>query len=74
MLKIYFKSFVTVFIILFLLVSCRGETETSTLDTQKPTTPQNISVSKITKNSFSLNWSASTDNVGVSEYLISVNY
>ena len=73
MLKIYFKSFVTVFIILFLLVSCRGETETSTLDTQKPTTPQNISVSKITKNSFSLNWSASTDNVGVSEYLISVN-
>ena len=39
-------------------------------DTQAPTTPTNLAASNTTTNSFTLNWSASTDNVGVSSYEI----
>ena len=75
MVKIYFRNYLTVFIILLLVFSCRSENEIPSIlpDSQKPTVPQNLSVSNITKNSFSLNWSASTDNVGVSQNVISVN-
>jgi chitodextrinase len=42
----------------------------STGDTQAPTAPTNLSVLSKTANSVSLAWSASTDNVGVTEYAI----
>lgn len=37
-------------------------------DTQAPTAPSNLSASSITQSSLTLNWTASTDNVGVSGY------
>jgi PQQ-dependent dehydrogenase (s-GDH family) len=37
-------------------------------DTQSPTAPANLASSNITSNSFTLSWSASTDNLGVSGY------
>ncbi|MEB3346444.1 GEVED domain-containing protein [Aquimarina gracilis] len=42
-------------------------------DTQAPSAPSNIVASAITSNSATLNWTASTDNVGVTQYNISVN-
>lgn len=43
-------------------------TGTTTTDTQAPTAPTNLSASNITETSVQLNWNASTDNVGVSNY------
>ncbi|MFN8353059.1 MAG: LamG-like jellyroll fold domain-containing protein [Spirosomataceae bacterium] len=40
----------------------------TTTDTQAPTTPTGLTASLITANSFTLAWTASTDNVGVSTY------
>jgi PQQ-dependent dehydrogenase (s-GDH family) len=37
-------------------------------DTQSPTAPSNLVSSNITSNSFTLSWTASTDNVGVTGY------
>ena len=37
-------------------------------DLEAPTTPTNLAVTDITENSATLNWSASTDNVGVTGY------
>ena len=37
-------------------------------DTQAPTTPTNLTASNITETTASLSWTASTDNVGVTEY------
>ena len=37
-------------------------------DTQAPTAPTNLASSNITSNSFTLSWTASTDNVGVTGY------
>jgi PQQ-dependent dehydrogenase (s-GDH family) len=37
-------------------------------DTQAPTAPSNLASSNITSNSFTLSWTASTDNVGVTGY------
>lgn len=42
----------------------------STVDTQAPTVPTGLSSSAIGQTSFSLNWTASTDNVGVTAYEI----
>lgn len=42
-------------------------------DTEAPTTPSNIVASNVTSNSFSLSWTAATDNVGVSGYAILLN-
>src|SRR4029077_8904992 len=39
-------------------------------DTQPPTAPSNLAATGISGNQISLNWSASTDNVGVSVYLV----
>jgi len=39
-------------------------------DTQAPTVPGNLSVSSKTASSVSLTWSASTDNVGVAQYVV----
>ena len=39
-------------------------------DTQAPTAPANLGVTGVTSNSISLNWTASTDNVGVGGYRI----
>lgn len=41
---------------------------TSLPDTQSPTAPSNLSSTSITQNSFTLNWTASTDNVAVTGY------
>jgi len=40
----------------------------STVDTQAPTAPTNLTASNITETTASLSWSASTDNVGVTAY------
>ncbi|WP_424961542.1 S8 family serine peptidase [Ekhidna sp.] len=40
----------------------------STGDTQAPTAPTNLSASNVTQTSLTLNWTASTDNVGVTGY------
>ncbi|MBE9888440.1 DUF5011 domain-containing protein [Enterococcus durans] len=39
-------------------------------DTEAPTTPKNLTASKVTHHSVTLNWEAATDNVAVKEYLI----
>jgi len=39
-------------------------------DIEAPTTPSNLQVSNVTETSFDLSWDASTDNVGVEQYLI----
>ena len=39
-------------------------------DAEKPTAPTNLVASSITTNSFTLNWTISTDNVGVTSYEI----
>jgi len=42
-------------------------------DTEAPTVPTNLSVNSITENSATLNWTASTDNVGVAQYNVTLN-
>lgn len=42
-------------------------------DTQAPTVPTNLSASAVTQTSFTLSWSASTDNVGVTSYTVFQN-
>lgn len=42
----------------------------STPDTQAPTAPSNLSASNVTKTSVDLGWSASSDNVGVTGYIV----
>ncbi|PHN95709.1 hypothetical protein CSC81_19135, partial [Tenacibaculum discolor] len=39
-----------------------------TADTTAPTVPTNLAASSVTQTSLTLNWSASTDNVGVTGY------
>lgn len=46
---------------------------TLVVDTEAPTAPTNIVASEITENSARIDWSASTDNVGVEQYNITVN-
>ncbi|MDF7819489.1 glycoside hydrolase family 9 protein [Runella sp. MFBS21] len=41
---------------------------TSTADTQAPTAPTNLTTSNISQTSLTLNWTAATDNVGVTAY------
>ncbi|TDX11183.1 fibronectin type III domain-containing protein [Flavobacterium sp. S87F.05.LMB.W.Kidney.N] len=43
---------------------------TGPVDTIAPTSPENLTVSNIASSSLSLSWTASTDNVGVTNYLI----
>ena len=43
-------------------------TATTVLDTEAPTTPTNLVASNTTQSTTDLSWSASTDNVGVSDY------
>ncbi len=42
-------------------------------DTTPPTTPTALSSSNVTTNSFDVNWNASSDNVGVANYTVSLN-
>ncbi len=44
-----------------------------TPDTQVPSDPTNLTANNITSNSATLNWTASTDNVGVTQYNISLD-
>jgi chitodextrinase len=46
---------------------------TATIDTQAPSVPTNIASSNITMTSFTLSWTASTDNVGVTGYEVFQN-
>lgn len=46
------------------------QTQGGTSDTQAPTAPGNLNASGITSSSITLQWTASTDNVGVTEYVI----
>ncbi|GAB3700566.1 hypothetical protein GCM10027592_27640 [Spirosoma flavus] len=48
----------------------RFDTGTSTPDTQAPSTPTNLAASGITPTGLTLNWTASTDNVGVTAYQV----
>jgi endonuclease I len=45
----------------------------NTTDTQAPSTPNNLTASNVTQNTVNLNWNASTDNVGISNYDIYVD-
>ncbi|MBC7887489.1 MAG: fibronectin type III domain-containing protein [Ferruginibacter sp.] len=45
-----------------------GDLVLSSNDTQAPSAPANLSTSALTQSSISLNWVASTDNIGVSGY------
>ena len=68
----YFKHF----LILFLIVcfnSCSGSGDSipeSAIDTTPPTAPSNLQGDNITKTSLDLTWTASTDNVGVTAYIL----
>jgi len=42
-------------------------------DTEAPTVPTNLTAASVTENTLSLNWTASTDNIGVSSYDIFKN-
>jgi hypothetical protein len=42
-------------------------------DTEAPTNPTNLIASNITSNSATLNWTASNDNVGVTQYNVSID-
>ncbi|MHA4808119.1 fibronectin type III domain-containing protein [Flavitalea flava] len=46
---------------------------TTIADTQPPTVPGNLTLGGSTKTSISFNWTASTDNIGVTQYYIFVN-
>lgn len=46
---------------------------TTTPDTEKPSTPANLIASNITNTTVDLNWTASTDNIAVSTYIIKVD-
>ena len=46
---------------------------TSSLDTQAPSAPSALVSSAITQNSFTLSWTASTDNIGVASYEVFAN-
>ena len=51
-----------------------NEASTSTVaDTQPPTAPGNLTVSGSSQSSITLSWTASTDNVGVTQYYVYVN-
>ncbi len=47
--------------------------KTPIIDTLAPTTPTNLISSKLAQSSFTLNWSASTDDVGVANYDVYIN-
>ncbi|PKA81900.1 putative secreted protein (Por secretion system target) [Ulvibacter sp. MAR_2010_11] len=47
--------------------------EAGPADTQPPSTPTNLTASNITASGATLSWNASTDNVGVDHYNISIN-
>jgi len=46
---------------------------TTIADTQPPTAPANLTVTTTSRSSVALSWSASTDNVGVTEYDLYIN-
>jgi endonuclease I/chitodextrinase len=50
-----------------------GTTATPTSDTQAPTAPSSLATTGITTSTISLNWLASTDNVGVTGYNVYMN-
>jgi chitodextrinase len=52
---------------------CPSGNCTESTDTQAPTVPTNLSSSSITQTSFTLSWTASTDNVGVTGYEVFAN-
>ena len=49
------------------------EIQAGSPDTEAPTDPTNLAASNITGNDATLNWTASTDNIGVTQYNISID-
>ena len=70
--KNIFRIF-TVSIAVLLLFSCCTPDSPSDSDTAAPSTPTNLVASSITSNSFHLTWNASSDNVGVTNYIVYLN-
>lgn len=50
-----------------------GSTPTPVVDTTPPSVPTNVAVSSVTSSSFTVTWTASTDNVAVTGYSVQVN-
>ena len=48
-------------------------TTLTTVDTEAPSVPTNVSVTDVTQTGAKVTWSASTDNVGVAGYNVYVN-
>ncbi|MEW7280661.1 GEVED domain-containing protein [Aquimarina sp. 2201CG1-2-11] len=63
----YFKSGTTTAVV------GKFQIEVDTPDTESPTVPTNLMASNITTNGATLSWTASTDNVAVTDYTISIN-
>jgi chitodextrinase len=57
----------------FTLYISGASASASPTDTTAPTAPTNLAASNITARTLTLNWSASTDNVGVTNYLVHIN-
>ncbi len=49
---------------------CSTSVTVSTPDTQNPSTPQNLTATAVSSSQINLTWSASTDNVGVTNYRV----
>ena len=70
-----FKQFIFVFLVMF-FSSCGGSDDSMpepVIDITPPTAPTNLQVDNITKTSLDLTWVASTDNVGVTAYILYKN-
>ncbi len=70
--RYFFKVFFIISIFAMSSCSSGGDNE-EFKDTVAPTTPQNLKTSLISKTAVKLSWSPSTDNVGVSNYIIYQN-
>ncbi|MCW8980479.1 MAG: fibronectin type III domain-containing protein [Altibacter sp.] len=55
------------------LISCGKDDESNGIDSEKPSVPLNLRASDITKNSVTLSWDASSDNVSVKGYKVYQN-
>jgi len=54
-------------------ITVNGTTTIATPDTQNPTAPTNLTISGSSSSTVSLSWTASTDNIGVTNYDVYVN-
>ncbi len=65
------KSLICLLILFgFLMISCGSDDYSPSEDTENPTSPANLTASNIEETTLQLNWTAASDNVGVSHYRI----